>query len=116
MSTKRALAALALAATPVLAACTAAGPQRTAAPSTGGGDAVVRVRDSSFSPSSVKIATGEVVAWSWDGHGVHDVSFDSGPSSPKQRDGSWEHRFEQPGTYRYECSLHRQMRGTVTVS
>jgi plastocyanin len=79
-------------------------------------DATVTIADISFSPSTVEIEAGETVAWVWDDGPVpHDVEFDDGPASPQQSEGTWEHRFEEPGTYDYACTIHPQMTGTVVV-
>jgi plastocyanin len=80
-------------------------------------DAVVTIADLSFSPSTVEIGTGEAVAWVWDDGVVpHDVVFEAGPESPQQSGGTWEHRFDEPGTYDYRCTIHPQMTGRVVVT
>lgn len=92
------------------------GNQRTAAQATGNAAATVAVEDMSFAPGDVTVGAGQAVAWKWDGRAVHDVAFDGGPASPKQTRGSWERTFADAGTYRYVCTLHPGMKGTVTVS
>jgi plastocyanin len=79
--------------------------------------AVVTIADLSFSPSTVEIGTGEAVAWVWeDGVVPHDVAFEAGPESPQQSGGTWEHGFDEPGTYAYRCTIHPQMTGRVVVT
>lgn len=74
----------------------------------------VRVQDNRFSPESLEAKVDETVTWVWEGRASHDVvgaGFDSGI----QNDGTFEHRFTDPGTYEYECTLHPGMTGRVTV-
>ncbi len=102
----------------VLAACGGAREddlQRTAAPATGTAAATVVIDDMAFSPETVEIAAGETVAWLWRDSATHDVAFDDGAASPKQKSGSWQRTFTQPGTYGYDCTLHHNMTGTVIV-
>jgi len=87
-----------------------------AASATGDADATVTLVDLSFSPSAITVSVGDVVAWVWkDGRVQHDVVFDDGPSSPKQRNGKWQRAFDRPGTYEYVCTLHPNMTGRVLV-
>ena len=80
-------------------------------------DSVESLSDMSFSPSTVEIKAGETVAWVWDdGDVTHDVVFNDGPASPQQNDGTWERRFEHPGTYDYACTIHPGMTGLVMVT
>ena len=89
----------------------------------GGADAIdagdidgphVVVEDNRFAPDDLEVKAAETVTWVWDGRAPHDVvgdGFDSGVQS----DGTFEHRFTNPGTYTYECTLHRGMTGEITV-
>ncbi|MDQ3978129.1 MAG: plastocyanin/azurin family copper-binding protein [Actinomycetota bacterium] len=99
-----------------LAACGGADDrQRIAAPSTGTAAATVVIDGMAFSPEGVEIAVGESVVWTFKDDTTHDVAFDDGPTSPKQRSGTWQRTFDQPGSYEYVCTLHPNMRGTVVV-
>ena len=89
--------------------------QRTAAPSTGTAAATVVIDGMAFSPESVEIVAGESVVWTFKDDTTHDVAFDNGPTSPKQKSGTWQRTFDQPGSYEYVCTLHPKMRGTVVV-
>ncbi|HEX2272325.1 MAG TPA: cupredoxin family copper-binding protein [Acidimicrobiales bacterium] len=101
----------------VLAACGTSDDdlRRTAAPATGTAAATVVIDDMAFSPETVEIPAGDTVAWVWRDSATHDVAFADGAASPKQKSGSWQRTFSQPGTYDYVCTLHPNMRGTVVV-
>jgi plastocyanin len=38
-----------------------------------------------------------------------------GFESKDQSSGTFRHRFEQPGTYPYECTIHPGMEGSIVV-
>ncbi|WP_067698200.1 cupredoxin domain-containing protein [Nocardia jejuensis] len=79
----------------------------------------VAVSDMKFSPAAVTIKAGDTVAWKFDDtvphavQGIGDVAL--GINSPIMRQGEWSHTFTVPGTYRYLCPLHPDMKGTITV-
>jgi plastocyanin len=79
------------------------------------GGPTVTLLATSFSPPATKVAVGDTVTWVWDGRVQHDVVFDDGPSSRRQRNGTWQRAFDRPGTYNYVCTLHRNMTGRVVV-
>lgn len=91
--------------------------------SSGGTDAVqaavptaaVRVQDNNFDPEAIQVTAGDTVMWQWQGQNDHNVVAD-GFASPVQNSGSFEQRFENPGTYQYRCTLHGGMQGTVVVT
>jgi plastocyanin len=56
------------------------------------------------------------VTWVWnDGAIAHDVKGD-GFRSEVMAEGTFGHRFAQPGTYDYVCTLHPNMTGTIEVT
>jgi plastocyanin len=71
-----------------------------------------------FSPQAVVVAAGGEVTWVFsDGPVAHNVVFDDlRVLSPAIIQQAWSHRFDRPGTYRYRCSIHPFMTGTVTVT
>lgn len=77
----------------------------------------VAVRDDYFEPRviQVSLALDSEVTWTWDGRRDHDV-IGVGFQSRLQRDGTFTHRFTEPGTYRYFCTLHAGMTGGVIVT
>jgi plastocyanin len=74
----------------------------------------VQVVDNDFDPPDAELVAGGTMTWRWEGDSDHNVVGDEF-ESPVQRDGTFEHRFPEPGTYDYRCTLHGGMQGTVTV-
>jgi plastocyanin len=77
----------------------------------------VSIRDFSFAPKTVNIDAGERVRWENDGNEQHNAtgkgsSFDTRDLDPGEEA---EERFSDAGTYRYVCTIHPQMKGTVEV-
>jgi plastocyanin len=79
----------------------------------------VRVGDNYFSPSSLTVARGTRVTWSFSGDDAHNVTVTKGPvrfRSPTRSSGTYSRRMRKPGTYRIVCSIHagkQRMRLTV---
>ena len=74
-----------------------------------------------FAPPAIRIDSGTTVVWEWTGDGgAHNVaakdgSFGSGISSESGH--TFEHAFEESGTYQYVCEPHErmEMKGAVVV-
>ncbi|MGK8553576.1 cupredoxin domain-containing protein [Nocardia gipuzkoensis] len=81
--------------------------------------ATVAVDDMKFSPAEVTVKVGDTVTWKFDDkvpHSVQGIGDKAmGINSPILDKGEWSYTFTNPGTYRYLCSLHPEMRGSVTV-
>ncbi len=104
-----AVSVCARAATPAPAAATrtAATPQ---APT-------VAIQNFMFSPVSMTVAVGTTVRWkNLDGepHTIRGVDTGFASGALDQND-SFAFKFDKPGTYRYVCSIHPQMVGTIVV-
>lgn len=85
--------------------------------SAAGGDAVA-IADFNYKPAELKVAAGTTVTFTNEDGFAHtvtakDKSFDSGNLD---EGATFEHTFEEPGTYAYLCAIHNSMTGTVTVS
>jgi len=84
----------------------------------------ISVANNSFSPSTITVAAGTTVVWTWSAaarqHNVTPEGTVPTRSGPLV-DGptTYRFRFDTPGTYRYYCELHGApgfgMNGTVTV-
>lgn len=82
------------------------------------GTLTIGMRGRLFSPSRITVLAGERVTWVNDDSTVHDVGadagggFDSGRLAPG---ASYARVLDAQGTYRYRCTLHRFMSGTIDV-
>ncbi|MEV4052288.1 cupredoxin family copper-binding protein [Amycolatopsis sp. NPDC049688] len=79
----------------------------------------VMMQDYAFSPAALTVRAGDTVTWMQHDEAPHDVVTTSAPvafRSPQLSAGqSWSYTFRQPGTYQYYCSVHPDMRASVTV-
>lgn len=99
---------------PIVAAAALVGSSAQAA----GGKSVV-LKNIAFSPAKLTVARGTRVTFRFqDGNTNHNVT-SRGPkrfkSSPTKGSGTYAVRFTKPGVYRYECTLHIGMKGSITV-
>jgi plastocyanin len=113
-----AAAALSACSSPFAGACTPKGASSGTAANT-----VKVVADSqkqgAYQPDPVKAQVGRSVTWTWEDQGnQHSVSADDGSfESCLQSGGStFTTTFTKAGTYAYHCSIHPDMKGTVTVT
>jgi len=99
-----------------LAACSSVKPAPV--PSDTGVEPAVTVQvvDNRFVPANVEIAAGEAVRWVFEGPGEHDVVASDGSFvSELVSSGEYVHVFGAAGSFAYDCSIHPEMVGTVTV-
>jgi plastocyanin len=76
----------------------------------------VVIEDLAFAPETLTVEAGDTVTWVWrDGSIKHDVSGDDFASEVAS-EGTFRHRFDDPGTYDYICTLHPNMTGTIEVT
>jgi plastocyanin len=68
-----------------------------------------------FEPQVIEVPTGTTVTWRFTDGLPHNITGDLF-SSDDQRAGTFTHTFQQPGTYRYSCTLHPGMDGRVVVN
>jgi plastocyanin len=93
-------------------------PSSTAGlPATDGPTVDVELQDYRFAPAAVEVAVGTAVRWTNRGAAPHsataeDDAFDTGQLETGE---SAIETFATPGTFAYLCTLHPDMRGTVTV-
>jgi plastocyanin len=81
----------------------------------------ITVKNFGFDPPALTVPVGTEVEWV-DEVGRHTVTADNGSfkSGPLTAGGSFKHRFDKAGMYRYYCELHgskggHDMAGVVTV-
>ncbi len=117
----RLLAAIAVAG--AVAACSSASgggpmPSSTAGLPTPDGPTVdVEMQDYVFAPAAVEVEVGTTVRWTNRGQAPHTATADDGSFDTGQitTGGSAGHVFATPGSFPFICTLHPDMKGTITV-
>jgi plastocyanin len=80
------------------------------------GVTTVDAKDLKFLPPAIEVPPGTEVTWRFvDGSVPHNVKGD-GFASETQSRGTFSHRFERAGEFRYTCDLHAGMDGRVVVT
>jgi len=112
----RLLATLVLVLTFTLTACQTGPAASPADTPPARGVTTVEAKDLKFLPPAIEVAPGTEVTWRFDDGAVpHNVKGD-GFASGNQTRGTFSHRFERAGEYRYHCDLHAGMDGRVVVT
>ena len=79
----------------------------------------VKIAKYAYGPSGLTITQGDTVTWTNLDTVEHDVFVTNGPESFRSpmlgKGESWSHTFGTAGSYSYICSVHPDMRASVTV-
>jgi plastocyanin len=77
----------------------------------------ITVKDFMFTPMSATIKAGATVTWVNEDDEPHTVVSDTGAfrSGALDTHETFSFEFDKPGTYRFACSIHPKMVGTVVV-
>jgi plastocyanin len=79
----------------------------------------VTIDNFAFTPAEITVSPGTTVTWLNRDDIPHTVTDAADPrafkSAPLDTGDSFSHVFATPGTYRYFCSLHAHMQGTIVV-
>ena len=89
------------------------------APAAPAGANTVAIKNFAFGPAALTVKAGTTVTWTNQDTDPHTVTSQGpGPlSSPALSNGArYSYTFTTPGTYRYLCTIHPFMTGTVTVT
>ena len=77
----------------------------------------VVLKGNQYRPERISVSVGDTVTWQWnDGQIPHDVNGGDLFKSEIKESGTFEHTFDEPGTFEYKCSVHPAMKGTVEVT
>lgn len=81
------------------------------------GDATIVMKNFDFSPMAITVAPGTTVVWkNLDGEPHTVVGLDGAfRSAALDQNDIFKFTFDKPGTYKYLCSIHPKMMGTITV-
>ena len=122
---RRILASLA-AITLVIAACSSSGGASAPAPSVSGsacapaigtGTVAVSMKDFAFDPTAITAKVGDTITFSNTGAAPHNATLDAGGcATPDIQPGSSGGlHFSAAGSYPFHCTIHPDMKGTITV-
>jgi plastocyanin len=84
----------------------------------GGGATEVSEEGIAFNPAEVTVSVGDTVTWTNNDTVEHDVTadgFSSGEPGGMAPGDTFDHTFQEAGTFDYVCTVHPGMEGTVTV-
>jgi plastocyanin len=78
----------------------------------------VVIKSFMFAPTMLTVPVGTTVTWqNLDGEPHTAVSIDGQFRSPAlDENDKFSFKFDKPGTYKFLCSIHPQMRGTIIVT
>lgn len=83
------------------------------------GDAGVTIDNFSFNPAALTVPVGTTVTWTNRDDIPHTIvdarDKKAFKSKPMDTDDKFSFTFAMAGTYKYFCSLHPHMQGTITV-
>lgn len=77
----------------------------------------IDINNFAFNPATVTVAVGTTVNWVNNDSASHTVTSDTGifESGSLAKGGTYSFTFANAGTYKYHCSVHSSMKGTVIV-
>jgi plastocyanin len=107
--------AAAMAAGEAAARASAPAPAVATAPSRPG---AVTITNFAFTPGNIQIAAGDRVSWTNDDdvpHRIQSANSAFAPSAVLDTKASYDVALTRPGEYKYFCSLHPMMTGTIVV-
>ena len=79
--------------------------------------ASVTIKNFDFAPMSLTVDAGATVSWRNEDEEPHTVVSENGLFRSKAIDGgeTFSIKFAKPGTYKYFCTIHPRMIGTIVV-
>lgn len=76
----------------------------------------IKIANFTFSPKELKVKAGDTITWVNEDDIPHTiVSPPQLRSKPLDSDQKFSFKFTTPGTYKYFCSLHPMMTGSIVV-
>lgn len=77
----------------------------------------VEIRDYEYDPAQINVSQGTTVKWTNNGSDAHTVTSDTNVfnSETLNNGQTFEWTFDQPGTFKYHCTLHPSMQAEVNV-
>jgi plastocyanin len=80
-------------------------------------DDTVTIKNFDFAPMALTVTAGSTVTWRNDDEEPHTVVSVDGLFRSAAFDGgqTYAFKFDKPGTYKYFCTIHPKMTGTIVV-
>ena len=80
-------------------------------------DETVTIKNFDFAPMMLSVKAGSTVTWRNDDEEPHSVVSQDGLIRSAAIDGGerFSFKFDKPGTYKYVCTIHPRMVGTIVV-
>ena len=78
--------------------------------------AEISIADFAFSPSTLEIDAGATVTVTNDDSATHTWTGEGWDSGNLSSGGTFEHTFDEAGSFPFRCKIHSSMKGTVEVS
>jgi plastocyanin len=102
---------------PTMAVAAGIATLAVAVPFAEGANKTVTVKNFKYSPATVSIKRGDTVTWRFQRDPApHNVKGSGGIKSRSRiTTGTYRKRFTRAGTFRYICTIHPNMKGTVRV-
>ena len=95
-------------------------PATTASPSSASssGGVTIKAAGFAFNPTSVTVKKGQKVTWTNSDSAPHNVTSSDGTIKSKDftNGQSFTYTATKPGTFHYICTIHPQMKATLTVT
>src|SRR3954451_3903014 len=104
-------------ATPNAPASAPAASASASAPASAASGTTVDIKGFAFAPPTISVKVGDTVTWTNQDSVAHTATLDdkSVDSGNIAQGAKFDHAFTQAGTFAYHCSIHPQMKGTITV-
>jgi plastocyanin len=79
-------------------------------------DNTIRIKSLAFDRENISVHVGSTVRWVNLDSVPHRIVFEDGADSTVlAASQSWSRKFDEAGTYKYSCTIHPTMQGTVMV-
>jgi plastocyanin len=104
-----------------LAACGSSdsGAQAASSGACPSGAVTIHMKDIKFDPETATAKAGQTVCWVNDDSVDHDAVADSGATFKSElfgKDQTFTTKVDQPGTVKYECTIHPGMTGELKIN
>lgn len=94
-------------------------PTETGATGGAGEEVEIKIENFAFEPANATVKVGQTIKWKQEDTAPHDVDSQSGErikSPVMQKGGEFEYTPKKAGKVSYICSIHPQMKATLTVT